>query len=316
MTRGSSGSPRPWLMRPRGVPVTVATVSLAKTDVERQAASLQAEFGLSDVAVRALGRPGMGGRLRHVGDEAVLQVPQPAWRCGQLHMTWTTLAVALDHVVRATEEQMEAQPLSDDLPEDQVGERRTAGAILHAILDQALEQFFPVLDQVDDEVASLERDLLRPPAKFDFESSPTVQAVLSLKRQLLRLRRALSVFRDSVNLLQRGRFRWIDAETGVLYAELYDHVLLAFETLDTQRDLLASALECHLSSVANRMNGVVKSLTVLATLLAPLTFVSGIYGMNFPIPETHWRYGYFFALGLMAVSSAALYLFFKRRRWL
>jgi hypothetical protein len=299
-------APPPRLERDRGG----RRLSLTGREEAGQAARALRAAGVPEAAVQALLRPPRPARLRRFGDEAVVAIPICDVRRGRLTVRWRMAAAGADHLVTV------GSPRAvSGLPGR--GALNGVALALHALLEEAVDAVPPLVDRVDARLWRTERrvlDGLRQGGAVAHGQG--ADGLIRLKRDLVRLRRSLSVVRDAVSLLQRGGFTWMGMDALPAYAELYDHLLVAIETLDTERDLLASALEVHLAAVANRMNGVIKSLTVLATLVTPLTLVTGIYGMNFSIPETQWRYGYFFALGLMALMSAALFAYFRRRGWL
>jgi magnesium transporter len=129
------------------------------------------------------------------------------------------------------------------------------------------------------------------------------------------LRKSVWPLRELVGGLQRER-DLVREGTQVYLRDLYDHAVQVLDTVETYRDILAGMLDIYLSSVSNRMNEVMKVLTVIATIFIPLTFIAGVYGMNFErMPELRWRYGYAFAWGVMLAAGAGMLLYFRRKRW-
>lgn len=186
-----------------------------------------------------------------------------------------------------------------------------AGEITHTLLDAVIDDYFPILDAVADEIDDLEDRI------FSRGETDVIQAVFVLKKELLRLRRRVAPGRDVLNVLLRREQPVFEPDDLPYLRDLYDHVVRLTENIDLYRDLLSSALDSHLSFQSNRLNQVVKALTVASIILMTNALVVGIYGMNFQhMPELTWRYGYPFALGLMALLSTALVLFFRRRGWL
>ena len=144
-----------------------------------------------------------------------------------------------------------------------------------------------------------------------------VSGIFGLKRDLLVLRRAVAGQRDALNILLRQDVPVLDESTVVFFQSVYDHLVRLVETIDTYRDLLSTAMDIHLSVVSNRLNQVMKTLTVVSTILMTGALIAGIYGTNFAyLPELHWRYGYFGMLATIAVLSVGLVLYFRRIRWL
>ena len=191
------------------------------------------------------------------------------------------------------------------------GVARTPGSLLYAILDAAVDGYFPLLDRLSDKIEALEDRILRGGRIGD-----TLRSILGLKRELLELRRNLSPQRDVANALLRRDLPLVDDVSAPYFQDLYDHLIRVLDQLDLQRDLLASALEANLSVTSNNLNAVMKRLTAFTVILMVPTLVAGIYGMNFHfMPELSSPLGYPFALGLMAVSMIGAAVFFKRNDW-
>ena len=185
------------------------------------------------------------------------------------------------------------------------------GMLLYDILDGLVDSYFPILDQIDGQLDKVEDNIFKKGAEGSAER------IFRLKRSLLVLRRIATPLRDVFNTLTR-REQPLLSEQAILYLrDIYDHTLRIVDTIDTYRDILAGALDSYLTVISNRLNSVMKVLTVVATILISMQVVSGIYGMNFKyMPELNWRYGYFAALGLMVVISLGLFYYFKRIKWL
>src|SRR6266511_1368431 len=186
-----------------------------------------------------------------------------------------------------------------------------AGALLYALLDTITDEYFPVIDRLADRVEGIEEQI------FERFSEDALQDVFSLKRDLLSIRRIVAPERDVLNILIRREVPIFDRNAILYLQDVYDHIVRITDSIDTYRDLLSSALDAFLSVQSNRLNQIVKILTIASIVLMSDALVAGIYGMNFDyIPELHWVFGYPWALGLMVVISAGLMLFFRRRKWL
>lgn len=185
------------------------------------------------------------------------------------------------------------------------------GSLIYALLDAIVDDYFPVMDQIADRVADMEVDI------FEHFNEDALQTIFHLKKDLLQLRRVLSPERDVLNVMLRRDIRVFDANDVVYLQDVYDHIVRTTDAIDSYRELLSSALDSFLSVQSNRLNQIVKALTVASIVLMSVAVVAGIYGMNFDyMPELHWRYGYAWALGLMAAIAGGLILFFRRIRWL
>ena len=138
--------------------------------------------------------------------------------------------------------------------------------------------------------------------------------LLSLKRSIVHIRRAVTPQREVLNQLTRHDFPFVRPENLVYFRDVYDHLIRIAEELDSLRDILSSVLEIHLASTSNQLNATMKRLTAYGTIFVMITAIAGIYGMNFKfMPELEWRYGYFVVLGVMAAISLGLYFYFKKR---
>ncbi|MBI4604388.1 MAG: magnesium/cobalt transporter CorA [Planctomycetes bacterium] len=190
---------------------------------------------------------------------------------------------------------------------------RGSGAdyLAYAILDAITDQYFPVVEALGDRIENLEDQVLR---------SPTPQAlrkVYELKRELLSVRRGIWPQRDAINALVRDESGLIGREVQVYLRDCYDHAVQIIDVTETLRELTTGLLDVYLSAVANRTNEVMKVLTVVTTVFIPLTFLAGVYGMNFDVmPELKWRYGYLAIWVVMAAIGAGLLVCFARRGWL
>jgi magnesium transporter len=144
-----------------------------------------------------------------------------------------------------------------------------------------------------------------------------IQEIHRFKRGLLALRRAVWPMREVVAAIAKSESELIRADSRVFWRDLYDHTVQVIDMVETSRDTLASLHDTYLSSLSNRMNEVMKTLTIISTIFIPLTFIAGVYGMNFQyMPELTWRMGYFVVLAVMVVIALLLVLWFRRRHWL
>ncbi|HEX5887257.1 MAG TPA: magnesium/cobalt transporter CorA [Pyrinomonadaceae bacterium] len=191
--------------------------------------------------------------------------------------------------------------------------RRGPAFLLHQILDQVVDYYSPVLDDFDTRIDELEHEifnLTRP-------NNVILAEIMDLKRSVLRLRRISNKQMDIILRMSRGEFVLIPDEMRPFYRDIYDHIVRVTDLAESYRDLIGGSLEAYLSVVSNRMNEIMKVLTVFSAIMLPLTFIAGIYGMNFDnMPELHTRYGYFGALAVMAVVAFGMLIFFWRRGWL
>jgi magnesium transporter len=199
------------------------------------------------------------------------------------------------------------------------GQIRRMGSdyLLYALLDALVDEFFPILEAYGERVEELEDAVVARP------EPATLNEIHRIKRELLLLRRTAFPEREVINSLQREEAHLIHPETRVFLRDCYDHTIQVIDMVETYRDLASGLLEVYLSSLSNRLNEVMKVLTIISTIFIPLSFIAGVYGMNFNpqaspmnMPELNWHYGYPMALGLMAVLAGALVIYFRRKGWL
>jgi len=187
--------------------------------------------------------------------------------------------------------------------------------IAHAVLDRVVDAYLPVIDAFDDDIEALENDVLAKAGTP--EGTPVLARILSLKRSLQALRRVAVHQRELLLRLARGEFEVFPAESLPYFRDVHDHFVRVGDLADSYRDLVTSALDAYLSVQSNRMNEVMKTLTLISTVMLPLTFIAGVYGMNFDhMPELKWGYGYPFALAVMAAVAFGAVMWFRHRRWL
>ena len=192
--------------------------------------------------------------------------------------------------------------------------RRGPAWVAHAILDRMVDEYLPLIDRFDDEIEQVETSILAENATQD---RAIMARILRIKRSLQMLRRTTIYQREVLLRLARAEFDEIPREAMPFYRDVYDHFARVTELVDSYRELVTSLLDAHLSMQSNRMNEVMKRLTVMSTIMLPLSVIAGIYGMNFKhMPELEWIYGYPFAVGLMAAVVVAVLAFFRVKRWI
>jgi magnesium transporter len=192
------------------------------------------------------------------------------------------------------------------------GRVRAASAdyLAYLLVDAVVDGYFPILDASGDRAEVLEDDAIAHPTEG------TLVRIQRLRHDVLLLRRAVWPLREAIAVLQRDESGLIAAETKVFLRDAHDHAVQALEVVEVLREGVASLMEVYLSAQNQRLNQVMKVLTVIATFFIPLTFIASIYGMNFEImPELHWRHGYLWALGLMAACATTMAVYFKRKEW-
>jgi magnesium transporter len=183
---------------------------------------------------------------------------------------------------------------------------------LHAILDQVVDGYFPIVEQLEERIEKLEDEVL------EAADRRVLQHIVELKKTVLMFRNFILPQRKIIGQLGRPSTPiYIRRSTMAYFRDVYDHVVRISDTLDTYRDALNSTMDAYMSTVSQRMNEIMKTLTIITTMMMPLTVITSFYGMNIHLPEVKWGIkGYWFVLGLLALAMGSMWFFIKRRKWI
>ncbi|HEY9601152.1 MAG TPA: magnesium/cobalt transporter CorA [Allocoleopsis sp.] len=188
--------------------------------------------------------------------------------------------------------------------------------LAYTLLDAVVDGFFPVLEAYGERIEDLEEEVVTAP------TNRTLQKIYKIRRELLALRRAIWPLRDAINTLIRGGSDLVSPDVQIYLRDCYDHTVQVMDMVETYRELASGLMDVYLSSVGNKMNEIMKLLTVISSIFIPLTFIAGVYGMNFNteksplnMPELNWYWGYPLCLSSMAAIAGGLVFFFWRRGW-
>lgn len=193
------------------------------------------------------------------------------------------------------------------------GRIRKAGSdyLAYALMDAIVDQYFIILETFGEKIESTEEELLSNPRR------QTLDSIHAMKREMIFFRKQVWPLREVVGGLARGESSLISEPTEIYLRDVYDHTIQVADTIESLRDVLSGMLDIYLSTISNKMNEVMKVLTIIATIFIPLTFIAGVYGMNFKyMPELEWHWGYYMVWGVMAVVVVTMVLYFKRKAWL
>jgi len=196
---------------------------------------------------------------------------------------------------------------------NKIGRHRTMGAdyLAYTLIDAIVDHYFIVLEKLGERIELTEEALVTNPTQA------TIKEIHTLKRELIFLRKSVWPLREVVNTLEREEPPLIHASVAPYLKDVYDHTIQVIDTIETFRDMVSGMLDIYLSSVSNKMNEVMKVLTIIATIFIPLTFIAGVYGMNFTyMPELEWPWGYFLILGVMLVVALGMLTYFWKKKWL
>lgn len=193
------------------------------------------------------------------------------------------------------------------------GPIRTVGAdyVAYAIIDTVIDKYYPILEDLGEEIEAIEHQTIAHP------TTKTLKRIYHVKRELLDMRRAVWPQRDAVSSLMRDESPFISEPVRVYFRDCYDHIIQLMDVVDTYREVSSNLMDIYLSTLSNKTNEVMKVLTIMASIFIPLTFIVGIYGMNFEyMPELTWKWGYPAVWALMIVLSVGMLINFRRRGWL
>jgi magnesium transporter len=193
------------------------------------------------------------------------------------------------------------------------GRLRKLGAdyLAYTLIDLIVDNYFVALEAFDDKVESLEEDVVVRP------SPQTLREVHLFKNDMIILRKSLWPLREVIAWLERRESSLISKDLSIYLKDVYDHTIIAIETVETYRDILSGMLDIYLSSTSNRLNEVMKVLTIIATIFMPLSFITGFFGMNFKhMPELEWHYGQSIFLAVMTVIALGMLWYFRKKRWI
>jgi len=193
------------------------------------------------------------------------------------------------------------------------GRIRAMGAdyLAYSLIDAIVDNYFVILEEIGLKLDLLEEELVTNPTR------DTLRLIHQLKREMLLIRKSIWPSREVISSLQRGEFSFFEDIAVLHLKDVYDHAIQVIDTIETLRDMLSEMMDIYLSSISNRINDVMRVLTIITTIFIPLSFIAGVYGMNFKyIPELNWRYGYPIVLFSMLLLGILMLVYFRKKKWL
>lgn len=193
------------------------------------------------------------------------------------------------------------------------GKIRKMGAdyLAYSLIDSIVDNYFIILEKLGEKIESLEERLVTNP------TGNVLREIHNLKREMLFLRKSVWPLREVISTMAKGESSLIHPSTGIYLRDIYDHTIHVVDTIETFRDMVSGMLDIYLSSISNRMNAVMKVLTIIATIFMPLTFLAGVYGMNFKnMPELEWKFGYPMIVLVMLIVVVIMLYFFRKKKWI
>ncbi len=184
--------------------------------------------------------------------------------------------------------------------------------LLYVLIDAVVDYYFNIIEVLGDKIEDFETEIFSGNASED--ASKNIQ---DLKREILRVRRTIFPLREVISRIEKNDNKLIQQKTITYFRDIYDHLIQVSENIDIYREMIWSLMDMYMTTISNKMNEVMKVLTIMASIFIPLTFIAGIYGMNFDyIPELHYKYSYFILWGVMIILFVGMLIYFKRKKWL
>ncbi|MCB1191260.1 MAG: magnesium/cobalt transporter CorA [Leptospiraceae bacterium] len=183
--------------------------------------------------------------------------------------------------------------------------------LVYALIDSIVDNYFIILEYIEDQIEDLEEDVVSKPVPG------TLKTIHNLKKEMIYFRKSVWPLREVLSNLQRTDTKLIKQSTHIFLRDVYDHTIQVIDTIENFRTMVSGMLDIYLSSISYRMNEVMKVLTIMSTIFIPLTFIVGVYGMNFKnMPELEWHWGYYFILFFMSLIGMGMLVFFRKKKWL
>lgn len=273
-------------------------------------------FGLHRLALEDAVHTGQRPKVEEYADHLFIVVRAPT--AGSHDTEQLTIILGTNWIVTFQEQEGDCFDGVRRRIREASGRIRAAGAdyLAYALLDSVVDSYFPILDDLGEQLDKIEDEI------FGRTDSETTAVLHDLKRQLLQYRRRILPLREAIAALQLQEEPFVKPTTQVFLRDCHDHAIRLVELVETLRESASDLMATHLTVVSNRMNEVMKVLTIIATIFIPLSFIAGLYGMNFDpaasrwnMPELGWRFGYPIALGLMGAVALGLLLFMRRKGW-
>ena len=234
-------------------------------------------------------------------------------KSNEMKVEQVSLILGKNYVISFQEREGDVFDFIRDRIRNNIGRIRKLGAdyLVYSLMDAIVDNYFTIIEKLDEEIENLEDRVISQP------NPANVQAIHKLKRDLIFLRKSVLPLREVISILERGESPLVLESTNLYLRDVYGHTIQVMDTVESLRDIISGILDIYLSSINTRMNEIMKVLTIIATIFIPLTFITGIYGMNFQyMPEIKWFWGYPLILSVMLIIGIVMVIFFKRKKWM
>ncbi|MGB2782709.1 MAG: magnesium/cobalt transporter CorA [Atribacterota bacterium] len=234
-------------------------------------------------------------------------------KSNEMKVEQVSLILGKNYVISFQEREGDVFDFIRDRIRNNIGRIRKLGAdyLVYSLMDAIVDNYFTIIEKLDEEIENLEDKVISQP------NPANVQAIHELKRDLIFLRKSVLPLREVISILERGESPLVLESTNLYLRDVYGHTIQVMDTVESLRDIISGILDIYLSSINTRMNEIMKVLTIIATIFIPLTFITGIYGMNFQyMPEIKWFWSYPLILSVMLIIGIVMVIFFKRKKWM
>jgi len=234
-------------------------------------------------------------------------------KSNEMKVEQVSLILGKNYVISFQEREGDVFDFIRDRIRNNIGRIRKLGAdyLVYSLMDAIVDNYFTIIEKLDEEIENLEDKVISQ------QNPANVQAIHKLKRDLIFLRKSVWPLREVISILERGESPLVLESTNLYLRDVYGHTIQVMDTVESLRDIISGILDIYLSSINTRMNEIMKVLTIIATIFIPLTFITGIYGMNFQyMPEIKWFWGYPLILSVMLIIGIVMVIFFKRKKWM
>lgn len=275
---------------------------------------IDTHFGVHPLVLEDIVNTGQRPKMEDYGDYifVVLKMMYLDKKGGDIVSEQVSLILGANYVISFQEKEGDVFDTIRERIRESKGRIRKMGAdyLAYSLLDAIIDYYFFIMEKLESDIEILEEELMTS------VDQSMARGIHNIKRNMIFLRKQIWPLREVISGLQRSESKLIKKTTGIYLRDVYDHTIQVIDTIESFRDTLSVMHDIYLSSISNRMNEIMKVLTMFAAIFIPLTFIAGIYGMNFEfMPELKWKYGYFVILALMAGLGFGMVFYFKKKKW-
>jgi magnesium transporter len=242
----------------------------------------------------------------------VLKMIDYSAKANVISIEQVSIIIGKNYVISLQEKPLEIyEPIRNRIKNDK-SKIRNAGSdyLAYLLIDSIIDNYFSVLEKIGEKIENVENRLVANPTQ------KTLKTIYNLKRNMLYMRKSTWPLREIISRLERGEISLINDSTRIYIRDIYDHIIQVIDTIETFRDMLSGMVDIYLSSISNRLNEVMKILTIISTIFIPITFIASIYGMNFRfMPEISWKWSYLVVWAIILFIIIYMVIYFKRKKW-